>query len=337
MIPGVPDILAARRRIASHICATPLRESAWLTSRSSARVHLKLECVQRTGSFKIRGAFNALARLPRDTAVVTASAGNHGRAIALAAETLGLQATVFAPHDAPRTKLAAIERHGAELRREPTYDDAERAARDLAQAAGLTFVSPYNHADVIAGAGTIALEVIEALPDVSMIVVPVGGGGLIAGVAIAAKAAAPRAAIIGVEVAASCAMLTSVRNGRITTIEPHPTLADGLAGNLEPGSMTFAVVQQYVDEIVTVSEDELAAAMRGLVAEEHVVAEGAGAAAVAAVVAGKIRAAGTIAALVTGANIDLASLSAVLREQPDEENDRRKNQHGERDNASEAG
>jgi threonine dehydratase len=350
MIPGVLDILAARRRIAGHVYATPLRESAWLTSHSGAPVYLKLECVQRTGSFKLRGAFNALARLgpaeadpsssdrpSRVQHVVTASAGNHGRAIALAAETLGLQATVFAPRDAPTTKLAAIERHGAELRREPTYDDAERAARALAHAAGLTFVSPYNHADVIAGAGTIALEVIEAFPDVATIVVPVGGGGLIAGVALAAKAIAPRARIIGVEVAASCAMLTSLQNGRITNIEPRPTLADGLAGNLEPGSMTFEIVRQHVDEIVTVGEEELAAGMCGLVAHEHVVAEGAGAAAVAALAARKIKATGTVVALVTGGNIDLRRLAVVLREHPDQKDDGRENQHGQPDHTSEAG
>ena len=327
MIPGVLDVIAARRRIADHILTTPFRESAWLTARANTPVHLKLECVQHTGSFKIRGAFNALARLgPAEAGpsssdrlscvrhVVTASAGNHGRAIAQAAETLGLRATVFAPRDAPKTKLAAIERHGAELRREATYDDAERAARGFAQSAGLTFVSPYNHADVIAGAGTIALEVIEAFPDIATIVVPVGGGGLIAGVAIAAKAIVPRITIIGVEVAASCAMLTSLRNGRITEIEPRPTLADGLAGNLEPGSITFEIVQQYVDGIVTLSEEELSAGMRGLVAEEHIVAEGAGAAAVAAVLAGKIRASGEMTAIVTGANIDLARLESVLRQ-----------------------
>jgi threonine dehydratase len=314
VIPGVLDVVAARRRIAGHILTTPFRKSDWLTSRTNTPVHLKLECVQHTGSFKIRGAFNALARLPSGTNIVTASAGNHGRAIAHAAETLGLRATVFAPRGAPKTKLAAIERHGAELRCEATYDDAERAARNYAQSAGLTFVSPYNHADVIAGAGTIALEVIEAFPDIATIVVPVGGGGLIAGVAIAAKAIVPRITIVGVEVAASCAMLTSLRNGRITEIDPRPTLADGLAGNLEPGSITFEIVQQYVDEIVTLSEEELSAGMRGLVAEEHIVAEGAGAAAVAAVLAGKIRASGEMTAIVSGANIDRVRLESVLRQ-----------------------
>jgi threonine dehydratase len=335
VIPEVRDILAARRRIASHIHTTPLRQSAWLTTRSNTPVHLKLECVQRTGSFKIRGAFNALARLgPAEAGpsssdrrssvqhVVTASAGNHGRAIALAAETLGLRATVFAPRDAPKAKLAAIELHGAELRREATYDDAERAAREFARSAGLAFISPYNHTDVIAGAGTIALEVIEAFPEVDTIVVPVGGGGLIAGVAIVAKAVVPGVTIVGVEVAASCAMITSIRNGRITEIEPRPTLADGLAGNLEPGSITFDIVQRHVDDIVTVTEEELEAGVRGLLAEEHVASEGAGAAAVAAVLGAKIRMAGPTAALVTGSNIDLTRLRAVLGKHPDEEHNR---------------
>lgn len=314
MIPGAPEILAARLRIRNHVLVTPLRESVWLSSRVGANVVLKLETVQRTGSFKIRGAVNALARLPRGTHVVTASAGNHGRAVALAAAELAMRATVFAPRDAPRAKRDAVRAHGADLRETATYDEAEAAARAFAIETGRPYVSPYNHADVIAGAGTIAFEIFDAAPRIETIVVPVGGGGLIGGVAIAAKAIAPRARVIGVEVAASCAMLTSLRSGRITRIDPQPTLADGLAGNLEPGSLTFEIVRRYVDDIVTVTEAALASAIRDLVREEHVIAEGAGAVAVAALQAS--RPPGPVVAIVSGANIDSSRLAVVLREEP---------------------
>ena len=306
------DIVAARQRIRRQVDVTPFRHSEWLTSAAEAPVALKLECVQRTGSFKIRGALNALMRFGPAAAgvahVVTASAGNHGRAIAVAAATLGMQATVFAPRDAPQTKLTAIRRLGAQLRLESSYDAAERAAQAFARTEGVRFVSPYNDADVIAGAGTIALELFEAESLPAAIVVPVGGGGLISGVAIATKSIAPGVRIVGVEAAASCAMSTSLGAGRITAIEPQPTLADGLAGNLEPGAMTFEIVRRKVDEIVTVSEEEIARAMRGLLAQEHLVVEGAGAAAVAAILAGRVRPAGIAIALLTGANIDQGRL-----------------------------
>jgi threonine dehydratase len=343
VIPAVADILAARRRIRHLVDATPLHHSPWLSSAAGARVWLKLECVQLTGSFKIRGALNALMQLGpaeagphetltagphekltagpheklaagfRERRVVTASAGNHGRAIALAAETLGLHATVFTPRDAPRAKLDAIRRHGADLRSDcATYDDAEVAAKEFARQNGLPFVSPYNDPDVIAGAGTIALEILEAQPRLGTIVVPIGGAGLISGVAIAAKSISPATRIIGVEVEASTAFATSVRNGRITVIDPKPTLADGLGGNMDPDTITFAIVQRCVDEIVAVSEPELAEGLRGLVREEHLVTEGAGAAAAAAVLAGKARGPGDVAVLATGSNIDLARLLGVL-------------------------
>jgi threonine dehydratase len=331
VIPGALDVLAARRRIRGHVDVTPLHHSAWLSSAARTPVWLKLECVQVTGSFKIRGALNALmqlrpgGRLRTETAeaaahgepgsgrVVTASAGNHGRAIARAAEMLGLDATVFTPRDAPRSKLDAIRRDGAELRDEAaSYDEAEIAAKAFARERVLPFVSAYNHPDVIAGAGTIAIEVFEALPGARTLVVPIGGAGLISGVAIAARSVAPHTRIIGVEVEASSAFARSVRNGRITVIHPGPTLADGLGGNMDPETITFGIVQRHVDAIVTVTETELAEALRGLASEEHLIAEGAGAAAPAAVLAGKVPCAGDTVALVTGSNIDLARLLDVL-------------------------
>jgi threonine dehydratase len=314
-------VLRARRRIAPYVRRTPLARSPWLSERSGADVSLKLESLQVANSFKSRGAFNAvMARLERPAGrparLVTASAGNHGRALAAAAETFNLPLVVFTPSDAPATKLEAIRRHGAELRDEGRdYDEAERMAKAFAASTGAEFISPYNDADVIAGAATIALEIFEDAPDVDMLVVPIGGGGLISGVAVAATSIAPACEIIGVEAAASCAFQTSVRAGRLVEIVPGATLADGLGGNPDPQTITFAYIQQFVDRIDTVTEEDLSAAIAGLVEAEHLIAEGAGAAAVAALVGGRTNVRGRrVAVIVTGSNIDRARLASLLRD-----------------------
>src|SRR5919198_2310877 len=198
------DVLQARRRIMPYLRRTPLVDSPWLSALAGARVSLKLESVQLSSSFKARGAFNAIVAMlergaARDEQIVTASAGNHGRALAAAAETFHLPLVVFTPADAPEAKLAAIRRHGAELRAEARdYDDAERLARQFSAAHGARFISPYNHPDIVAGAGTIALEVFEDAPDVDALVMPIGGGGLASGVAATARAIAPAHRSIGV-------------------------------------------------------------------------------------------------------------------------------------------
>ena len=316
------DVMRARRRIAPYVRRTPLVPSAWLTNLSGGEISLKLELLQVSNSFKSRGAFNAvLARLERPDGVpaqlVTASAGNHGRALAAAAQTFALPLIVFTPSDAPKTKLDAIRRHGADLRADGRdYDDAERMAKAFASITGAEFISPYNDADVIAGAATIALEVFEDAPGVDTLIVPVGGGGLISGVAAAAKSITPACEVIGVEVAASCAFQTSVRAGRLVEIVPGATLADGLGGNPDPETITFGFIQRFVDRIVTVTEDDLSAAIAGLVDAEHLVAEGAGAAGVAALVGGRASVRGRrVAVIVTGSNIDRARLAAVLGHQ----------------------
>jgi threonine dehydratase len=282
-------------------------------------VALKLESLQVSNSFKSRGAFNAvIARLERNEKrsmkLVTASAGNHGRALAAAAETFGLPLVVFTPADAPRTKLSAIERHGATLRAEaPDYDEAERRAKTFAAETGAVFISPYNDPDVVAGAATVAVEIFEDAPATEMLLVPIGGAGLASGMGIAAKAIAPACTVIGVEVEASCAFQTSVRAGRLVEIVPGATLADGLGGNPDPDTITFGLVRQFVDRVETVSEGDLAAAVAGLVANEHLVAEGAGAAATAAIIGRRVDTRGKkIAAVVSGANIDAARLVEVL-------------------------
>jgi len=292
--------------------------SAWLSERCGGEVWLKLESLQVANSFKSRGAFNAvMALLERGGAparLVTASAGNHGRALAAAAETFGLPLVVFTPANAPATKLDAIRRHGATLRAEARdYDEAEKQAKEFASKDGGTFISPYNDDDVIAGAATVATEMFEEVPEIETLVVPIGGGGLISGVAVAATAVAPACEIVGIEVAASNAFQVSVRAGRLVEIVPGETIADGLGGNPDPETVTFGYIKELVDRIDTVTEEELSAAIAGLVEHEHLVAEGAGAAAVAALIGGRVGLrGGRIAAIVSGSNIDRTRLAPIL-------------------------
>ncbi len=312
------DVLRARRRITPYVLRTPLVDSPWLSDGASARVSLKLESLQRSRSFKARGAFNAvLARLEsgrRPRQLVTASAGNHGRALADAAAQAGLPLIVFTPADAPAAKLDAIRRHGAVLRAEAAdYDEAERRAKAHAAEIDGDFISPYNDPDVVAGAATVALEILEERPETTALIVPVGGGGLISGMALAAKRVSPHCEVIGVEAAASCAFHTSLAAGRLVEIVPGPTIADGLGGNPDPDTITFAFIQRFVDRIVTVSEGDLAEGIRGLLARERLVSEGAGAAAPAAIAARRVDVRGRdVVAVLSGANIDRAKLAAVM-------------------------
>jgi threonine dehydratase len=329
--PTLADVRAARSRLGGSVRRTPLVGSDWLSALAppDGEVLLKLESLQVTSSFKSRGALNVLLalleRLPTGASppvLVTASAGNHGRALAWAAARSGVKVVVFTPANAPATKLDAIRRHGADLRAEASgYEDAERLAKAFAAQTGGTFVSAYSHPDLLAAIGTIALETLEDRPDVDRIVVPVGGGGLIAGIAAAAKAIAPAVEIVGVEVEASHPFSASIAAGRIVEVEVGPTLADGLAGNMDPENLAFPVVRALVDRIEIVGEDRLREAIRGLVRHEHVVAEGAGAAGVAAVLDGALSrgrpgrpgAPGATAVIVSGANIDTEKLVEVLR------------------------
>jgi threonine dehydratase len=321
----VADVFEARRRIERHLQPTPLVHSAWLSERAGADVWMKLESLQPTGSFKIRGALNFVSRFvesrgptpgagDRLPALVTASAGNHGQALAWAGARAGIRPVIFTARDAPRTKLDAIRRYGADLRSiAESYDECELLAKAFARSANAMYLSPYSHADIIAAAGTIALEILEERPDVEEIVVPVGGGGLVSGIAATLAQVAPAVAVTGVEAAASPAFTTSLRHGRLTTIDVQPTLADGLAGNLDPETLTFDIVRTSVRRIVSVSEGELADAISGLVGHEHLVAEGAGAAGVASLLQPDDRERRRkIAVVVSGANIDVERLAAVL-------------------------
>lgn len=259
--------------------------------------------------------------------LVTASAGNHGRALAHAARAAGLRLTVYVPATAPRTKIDAIRQIGAELKTCRDYDEAELRAKEHGADGTTLFVSAYSHPDVIAGAGTIGLEILEERPDIESIVVPVGGGGLISGIAIAAKAGSAfalgsdalrrdrsdRVSVVGVEVEASSAFTQSLAAGRIVPIEVGPTLADGLAGNLDPDTVTFEIIRELVSAVVLVDERRLEEAIAGIAREERLIAEAAGAAATAAVLSGRIDAAGKrVAVVVSGGNIDLEKLKTLI-------------------------
>jgi threonine dehydratase len=311
------DVFAAQARLRRHLRPTPLRRSEWLSDARRADVALKLESVQLTNSFKIRGALNALERLAGSgvtTGAVTASAGNHGRAMAYAGQRLGVSVTVFTPKSAPATKRLAIRRLGADLRdHHDDYDAAEAAAREHAASTGRPFISPYNHPDVIAGAGTVALEILEEAPHVDVVIVPIGGGGLISGIATVMKQAAPHVRIVGVEVEASRPFAVSLEAGEIRRVDVGPSLADGLVGNLEPGATTFEYVRRDVDTVTCVGEHSLRGAVRGLAEHEHLIVEGAGAAATAAVIGSDVVPPGAHAVvLVTGGNIDVERLAEVV-------------------------
>ena len=296
-----PDaVLRAAARLDGKVRRTPLVPSAWLSAVTGADVRLKLENLQIEGSFKSRGAYHALlcARIPR---AVTASAGNHGRSLAFAAKELDVALTVFAPRTAPRTKLDYISAHGAALELCESYDEAEARALAHAREMGIPYISPYNHPDVIAGAGTVGLEVLAEAPD--LIVVPVGGGGLASGIGLAATTASRAPAVIGVEAAASPAFTTALAHGRLMPIDVGPTLADGLAGNAEPGSITFELIRDFVGDVIAVSEDYIDAAMRGLLAHDGQTVEGAGAVGAAALLAGLAGLAGKrVVVIVSGGN-----------------------------------
>ncbi|HEY3060663.1 MAG TPA: threonine/serine dehydratase [Chloroflexota bacterium] len=314
---SLDDVQAAAERIRPYVVRTPLERSATLSDLGYGEVWLKLECFQRTGSFKLRGALNALQTLPSDRrqrGVVTASAGNHGLGVAQAAALLGVDATVVLPETASQAKIAMLRTFaGTELLlRGANYDAAESAARQLATETGKAFISAYNDAAVIAGGGTIALEILDELPDATTLVLPAGGGGLISGVALAAHGIDPTMTIYGVQSEASPALHAAHRSGHLTQVDIQDSLADGLSGNVEQGSMTFELIQQHVKDIALVSEVDIARAMRFLLEHEHVLAEGSAAVGVAAIQNQDLELApdGPTVIVLTGRNV----AAAVLRQ-----------------------
>lgn len=314
------DVLAARQRQTPYIRHTPTEQSADLSAMSGRDVYLKLENLQRTGAFKLRGAISHLQALSPETrtrGVITASAGNHGQGVALAARLLGCPATVVLPTGAPLAKIAAIQRHGAEVVLEGlSYDAAHEHASALADERQQTYVHAFGDPAVMAGQGAVALEVFEDVPDLDALIVPVGGGGLISGIAIAARAVSPRTRIIGVQAEGSAALADSFREGVLTTGGAN-TIADGIAVK-SPGPGTFEIIRRHVDEVVTVSDEAIARTIVLLLERHKLLAEGAGAAALAALLEGAVSADlappnARVCAVVSGGNIDPLLLGKVLQ------------------------
>jgi threonine dehydratase len=301
---SLADVRAAAARIGSSIVRTPLERSLDLSKLCGVDVWLKFECFQLTGSFKLRGALNALMLMDAPTQVVTASAGNHGLGVARAAALLGVSATVVVPETASQAKVEALRHSGAELVQVgDTYDVAEAAAISLAREQVLPFISAYNDAAVIAGGGTVALEVVEDLPGVRELIVPAGGGGLISGVGIAAHGLDPDVRVYGVQSEASPALHAALAAGRLVPVEVLDSLADGLAGNVESGSMTLELLQRHVGRVELVAEQAIAEAMHWLLVHERVVVEGSAAVGVAALLERKIVPAGSVVLVLTGRNV----------------------------------
>ncbi|WP_372728683.1 threonine ammonia-lyase [Nocardioides sp.] len=313
---SLADILAAREVLADMAIVTPMEESRWLSTMVGAPVGLKCENLQRTGSFKARGAYLRIANLSeeeRARGVVAASAGNHAQGVALAASTLGIASTVFMPEGAPIPKEKATRAYGADVVFEGRYlEDALVAAKAFAAETGAILIHPFDHEDIIAGQGTVGLEILEQRPDVETILVPTGGGGLLAGIAIAVKALRPDVRVVGVQAAGAAAYPDSLAQGHPVALESMKTMADGIAVGL-PGELTFAAVREHVDEILTVSEDSLSRALLALVERAKMIVEPAGAAAVAAILDDPEAFDRPTVALLSGGNIDPLLLGKVIR------------------------
>lgn len=279
-------------------------------------VYLKPECLQKTGSFKIRGAYYKISQLSDEEkarGVIACSAGNHAQGVALGATAMGVKSLICLPEGAPISKVEATKRLGAEVCLVPgVYDDAYQKALQLRDEHGYTFVHPFDDENVIAGQGTIGLELIEQLPDMEAVVVPVGGGGLISGLAFAIKSLNPKVKIYGVQAEGAASMVNSVHDHHPETLPSVSTIADGIAVK-SPGTITFETCSKYVDDIVTVTEDEICAAILKLIESEKMVAEGAGAASVAAVMYNKVPVKGKkTVCIVSGGNIDVTILNRVI-------------------------
>lgn len=312
------DLYKARSRIAPFIRRTPLVPSPALSERAGGAVYLKLECLQETSSFKVRGAANRILALTEEECrqgIVAVSTGNHGRAVAFVSCRLGIPATICISERVPPGKVEAIRRLGATIAvHGESYDEAEAYARELQRERGLAFVEPFDDPLVVAGQGTIGLELLEDLPAVDTAVVPLSGGGLIGGIAVALKAADPHIRLVGVSMERAPVMVRSLEAGRPVSLPEEETLADALAGGIGlENRYTFRLVQSHVDDTVLVSEEEIAAAMAWALAEHHLVVEGGGAVGLAALLQGKVAGLGRqVAVVLSGGNVDRSTLERVL-------------------------
>ena len=310
-------IRAAQERLAGHVARTPLVLSPCLSDRCGVPVHLKLETRQTTGSFKLRGATNALLSLDeaaRRAGVVTASTGNHGRAVAHAASAAGVRAVVCMSALVPANKVEAVRAEGAEIRIVGrSQDDAQVEVDRLVREEGLAEIPPFDALPVIAGQGTLGLEIAQDLPEVELLLVPLSGGGLAAGVALAVKGLRPEARVVGVSMERGAAMQASLAAGHPVPVEELETLADSLGGGIgEDNRHTFRLCRDLLDEVLLLSEDEIAAGIRHAWAHEHEKVEGGGAVGIAALLAGRVAPRGPVAVVVSGGNIDEAAHRRIV-------------------------
>ncbi|MGW3011777.1 threonine ammonia-lyase [Streptomyces sp. NPDC001219] len=312
----VEDIRAAHKMLSGVSRATAMEGSRYLSGLVGAPVHLKCENLQRTGSFKIRGAYVRIAGLSaqeRAAGVVAASAGNHAQGVALAASLLGVRSTVFMPVGAPLPKVAATREYGAEVRLQGhVVDETLAAAQDHARETGAVFIHPFDHHDIIAGQGTVGLEILEQCPEVRTVVVGVGGGGLVAGIALAVKALRPDVRVVGVQAAGAACYPPSLAAGRPVAVEGLSTMADGIKVG-RPGEVTFGMVEELVDEVRTVTEDQLSSALLLCLERAKLVVEPAGASPVAALLADPEPFEGPVVAVLSGGNVDPLLLQRILR------------------------
>ena len=307
---SLDQVKKAARAISGQVIRTPLVPSVTLSESTGSEVHLKLECLQKTGSFKLRGATNAILNLSekeRQAGVVCVSTGNHGRGMAFAAKQNNIPAIVCMGNLVPQNKIDGIKSLGAEVRIVGgSQDEAEEEVARLVNEEGMTMVPPFDHPDIIAGQGTIALEILELFPDCDTLVVPLSGGGLCGGVALAAKSVKPDIRIIGVTMERGAAMHESLAAGKPIYVEELPTLADSLGGGIGLDNQhTFNLVRDYVDDSILVSEQDIADAIRHAYFKEQFIVEGSGSVGVAAALAGKFRDTGKTAIVVSGRNIDM--------------------------------
>ena len=310
------DILEAKRRIKSLVFRTPTYLSVALSKRTNVETYLKLECFQPIGAFKIRGAINKIRSLSKselEKGLVTASSGNHGLAVAYAAKLHGAKATVVVPRNAVKEKVRLIEDYGAEvIKYGKNYDEAYSKALEIQKERKATFIHPFNDPFVIAGQGTVGLELLEDVPDIDTIIVPIGGGGLISGICIATKTVKPNIKIVGVQAEGAPAVYLSWKAGKIVEVNTVKTVADGLAAK-KPLELTFKIIKRYVDEILLVSDEEIGEAVLALLNLAHVLAEPSGAASTAALLFKyKPKPREKVAVIVSGANISINYLASLL-------------------------
>ncbi|MDU6783434.1 threonine ammonia-lyase [uncultured Peptoniphilus sp.] len=308
----VKEIYDAKERLKGHIKETPIVYAPNL----GEDVYLKVEVLQDTGSFKLRGAYNKIATLTDEEAekgVVACSAGNHAQGVAKSATERGIRSIICMPYHAPLSKVQATKNYGAEVELvKDSFDDAAAYAAKLSKEEGLTFVAPFDDEKVIAGQGTIGLEILEKIPDTDIIVVPIGGGGLISGIAVAAKSINPNIKIIGVQTKISPSMYESIKEGKIITVKGGSTIADGIAVKT-PGKLTFDLVKEYVDDIVLVTEGEISSAILTLLEKNKIITEGAAASTVAALMYKKFSHKGKkVCCVLSGGNIDVTRVSKVI-------------------------